>query len=278
MKARGQSKPAQEKAGGPSGESGFVLVATIWVCGLLALATIAFTVQAKTSSLLARNIVFGRQAQAYADGMVTLLAARLSSGAQTQVMSLDGTPAQCVWPKGIRILYAIQDQAGLIDLNAANPGLVAHALAGLGASQADSASLAQAIDAFKTGSKGAPFETPDELDQLPGIGPALFAKLRAVATVYSQSPGLDPQHAPNILKQALQSSGLTPEQYAAPSPNKTFAIDVVAVTEAGAKFHRHVVIALVQQPNKPFAVLDWEQAKNAGEAQATDAAAPPCFK
>jgi len=267
-------------------ENGFVLVAVIWIAGLLALVTTALVLQVRSNTMLSRNIVFNTRAEFMADGLTQLLALQIASPSQLAILKSNGETSYCVWGDSSRAAFRIQDQAGLVDLNTAAPQLLQAIFVGIGMEQVQATQFYDELVDFRDadslateggeepslypkrhyGPKNAPFQSVEELGQLPQINDDRMARLRDLVTVYSQSPGVDGKQAPGILLQALGASGPTDatlQPFISPSPFKTFSIDVLIETKEKARFLRHAIIALQQQPGRHFAVLAWQQGVDA---------------
>lgn len=282
-------------------ESGFVLVSVIWIAGLLAVMATAFTIGIRSYTLAGRNVIQGERAQAIADGMVMLTAYKLASEDLLGSPHVAAGAAElCQWSTSATVSVTIQDQGGLVDLNTASPPLIDRLLEGLGFAKPESEALQATIRDYrdpdydaqtggsepttypgrKSGPKNGPFSTPEELDQIPGMTEQAFATLARVTTVSSQQMGIDVDRAPVELRQLLGIHGAgDPEALAlaSPSPQRVFAIDAAAELTDGSRFTRHALIALLRQPDRPFAILGWQQ-RNWIDRKAPDASpSQPCL-
>jgi general secretion pathway protein K len=277
---------------------GFVLIAVIWFAGLIAVVAAGFAVTTRVNVLTGANIVHNAEAAAAADGMARLIAFRLAAEpAALAGLSRDGAVTLCRWDDRTTVGIAIQDQGGLIDLNAAPETLLERLIAGLGA-PGEAAALAAAIADFRDvdgdatagvfepdtyngmefGPKNAPFQAVEELDQLPGVSESLYRRLLPLTTVNSAQPGFDPAVAPAALKQALglSAASLPPEiaGLALASAGQTFGLDIMAVSASGARYRRLALVSLVRQPDRPFAILSWQRG---GDFELVGTAERPCF-
>ena len=192
------------------GEKGYALVFVLWVSALIAVMSAGLVTRVRTNALVASNTNKSSKAEAMADGVVRLLALHLSEGKQFQK---NGALDICDYA-GARVEFVIQDQAGLIDLNTAPPFLLSELFARLGLDAVASRQLTDAIFDFRDpdqqaqgggpeparyegrnfGPKNAPFETIEELDQIPGIEEQLYRKVIDLVTVNSFEAGIDPWH------------------------------------------------------------------------------------
>ena len=285
-----------------SGESefGFVLVAVIWITGLLALVTTALVLQVRSNTLLSRNITFNTKAEFMADGLAQLLALQLAIPGQLAVLKSNGETTYCILQGIGRAAFRIQDQAGLVDLNTAAPQLLRILFLGNGINDTQATLLINEMADFRDsdnlavvggeeptlylkrhfGPKNAPFQSIEELGQLPSVNDKLMSKLRELVTVYSQLPGIDGTQAPAALLQVLGATGPTDgklQLFTSPSPYKTFSIEVLIETNEKARFLRRAVVSLQQQPGRPYAVLAWKQAVDASGWSFPKENAAACF-
>ena len=131
------------------------------------------------------------------------------------------------------------------------------------------------------GPKNSPFESPFELDRIPSISNQLFSRLQDFVTVQSQQAGFDLDKAPEDLLVTI-NSGLKPgtdmQIYNQPSPTRIYTIDTVAQRGGGGRFHRKVMINLLWQPEKPFAILEWQRSSGEHYAKIIPTGSPfPCI-
>ena len=281
---------------------GFVLIAVIWIVGLLAIISTAFILQVKSNTLLAHNLIFNGKAEAMADGMAELLAFRLSQLPDVSAMKPNGERQYCAWGDVAMVGYRIQDQAGLIDLNIASPQLMQKFLLGLGLSSSDATQMVGDMKDFRDvdheaigggaeaalyagrsfGPKNAPFESTSEIDQIPNANEVILKEFQEFTTVHSQAQGLDPLRTPEALRQILgfTKENNLPQELAgsqSPSPSKAFGIDIVVETREHARFYRRTIAAMVLQPQKPFVILSWEQGRSAESWVLPMGKQPQCF-
>jgi type II secretory pathway component PulK len=78
---------------GSKTEDGFVLVAVIWLAGLLAIMATGFMITVRSHTLSARNLVFNSKAEYLADGMVMLTALQLTDQSANSKMNFAGEPS-----------------------------------------------------------------------------------------------------------------------------------------------------------------------------------------
>lgn len=278
------------------GRDGFVLISVIFITGLLAVSTTAFVANVRSHTLFARATLYNHQLEAAADGIARLTALQFATREVSRPFPVQ---LACRWDKDITVRYAIQDQAGLVDLNTANPELLVSLLRGLGKSEADTNVIALAISDYKdpdvvtsdggpeiasyrdnaTGPSNGPFATIEELDRIPVIDDTLYKSLLPLVTVHSQQIGFDASQAPPSLIKALYTAGSDQQtRFASPSPARVYSIAVSATRQNGSAFTRTTIVSLTGQPDKPFATLKWSVSRS--EKQESPAPSPKesCFE
>jgi type II secretory pathway component PulK len=279
-------------------DAGFVLIAVIWLAGLLAVVATAFIIAVRSNNLMSSNTAQGAQAELAADGLVRLTMARLVDGG---VARRNGEVFVCRWSSDIVAEISVQDQGGLLDINTAVPDLVLAVLRGLGARADDVPGIAAAIQDYRDvdrqsadggaepalyqfqtfGPKNAPLDAPEELDQVPEISDELLFKLLPLVSTQSQQTGFDMAVAPMVLKRALAAGGLSDTdllKFSSPTAAKVFAIDVVATPKNGARYRRVALVALTGQQERPIATLAWQRGRApAGVVEIVRAGERDCF-
>jgi general secretion pathway protein K len=264
-----------------SNTSGFALIAVIWLAGMIAALATGFAVRVKLDTILARNQLQLTEAEYIADGLTRLTAWRLARDA---TIKADGTAFNCRYRNNVLARVSVQDQSGLIDLNSMPGEFFAEFFKRLGAPDANASKLAQALEDFRDGDekaadglpepaiypkhnfgpKNAPFQAIEEIDQLPGMTDALYRASLPYLTVFSNQAGIASKTAPAFLRArfAETSSGEfkgTLKTFNMPALRKAFAITVDVKMEDGAAFERRAISVSLQQPDKPFVFLEWQQ-------------------
>ena len=290
---------AQRDQKNAESQRGFVLVAVIWLAGLIAVMTTSFIAKVRIDALMAANVIQAEKAELMADGLARLTAWRLAKG---DALPANAASIQCRWREAALVQISIQDQAGLADLNTMPDAYFEAFFKALGKTPEQSRALAQAISDFRDadsdggngasepkfyggqtfGPKNAPFEAAEELDQLPGFDDALYRATLPLVTVHSAQPGIDPATAPAILRQLFkeQPKGDFTGQlasYTGASQGRAFAIDVRAQGKDGGRFRREAIVVVLRQPERPYAILNWKRGQDwTGDLPAA-ASAKPCF-
>lgn len=274
-----------------------MLVLVIWLSGLLAAFAISITVSVRSHALYVRNAMAEVRVKGIADGLVQLTALRTVTA--DEATPADGRWQTCLWPGGAQAWVAVQDHSGLVDLNTASPRLLAALFEGLGLPQEQAAGMVTAMRDYRDadrvsdlgrpepdvypgrdfGPNNAPFEAVEELDQLPGMTPALFAELKDLTTIHTQQPGFDFGTAPERLLEVLglsrtSAAGLP---FSSPRSSHVSSIAVAVQIDDGTRFVRRVTMERTDQPLRPFAVLAWDGGAWPGQATQS-AATAPCIK
>ena len=281
-------------------EDGFVLVSVIWMAGLLAVVATAFAITVRSHTLSGSNIIYNTRAEYVADGMTVFTALQLANPANAGAYpKVNGEAAFCVWPGETAVAISVQDQGGLVDLNTASPELMGTLLRKLGTDDGMSAGIIAALQDFRDpdqvstdggpepvaypgkpyGPKNAPFAIAGEIDQIPQISDGLLGELLPLVTVYSQQSGIDLSVAPQHILQLLSNGNSADAElagFASPTSAKTFSIDVTAELKNGARYRRVAIISILQQPDRPFATLEWMRGGDAGDAEPLPRSGPPC--
>lgn len=205
-----------------SREDGFALAVVLWFL-LFAAAVIApFAVAAQTGRWIAANTHEKEKLDLLADGVATLVSLRLADPEAVAflraALPFNSSPASCLvgtyWAE-----IRVQEQAGLVDLNAADETLLAAGLRALGVASAEVPPVVRAINAFRSpepespgggpqasilgGRKGARFESVIEVTDIKPLERMDPAELRRVFTVHSRQAAVRLASAPQPLAVAL---------------------------------------------------------------------------
>jgi general secretion pathway protein K len=290
-------------------ERGFVLLIVIWVTGLLAVIAAGFATVMRTHIKVTANTVESARAAALADAGVNIAIMELVSTGPNgrRRFAVDGTPTVCRALDDGVLSIAVEDEAGKVDLNAANERMLTLLLQGLGANPREAAALADRILDFRDadderrplgaersdyaaaglahGPKNAAFDTVEELDQVLNLPPGWLARLRPLVTVYSGQAGVDPSVASVELRRALGGSTEAsepfrrslpiPSEFAVASQRRAFTVRSEARTVQGASFVREAVVELRTTLTSAHVLRRWRRGE-AVRADAPEEASPPC--
>lgn len=203
-------------------EAGFTLVVVLWFLVLLAAFVGPFALAARIDVLITSNQREQEKLDFLADGLATLLADRLATNPQSaDLLPLNSQPIDCS-TEDIAIIFTVQDQAGLIDLNAADTPTIAAGLQFLGVGQAIAADLSAAIVDYRSyaassgdikpgnvavagGLKRAPFKSVVELTDFAPLAQVEAARLHAAFTIHSGSGIVNRATAPATLNTFFSS-------------------------------------------------------------------------
>jgi general secretion pathway protein K len=212
---------------GERGQRGFVLLVVLSALGLLAVVAASFAQMARNHIQLAAAASQGARAEAFADAgvhiaILGLIAARRSEASNSR-FALDATPLACHIGGGAILTIAVQDEAGRVDLNIANPALLRALVHGLRLSGGEAAvdaildyrdedddrrlSGAERPDYLAAGRSHGPrngaFLAVEELAGVLGVTQADADRLRPFVTIHSGLAAIDMNVAPKALVDIL---------------------------------------------------------------------------
>lgn len=211
-------------------QRGIALLVVMALLVVLAGVVGLFALDAHVTALQASAQQQRLQLEQAAEGGIEAAAARLLAADPRRRPVPDGRVHVLDGGDGIRVEVVIHDESGKLDLNVADPALIARLLQEFGPSPEEAATLAAAIvdwrdpDGFVGPAGGAeareyraaglpwgpadrPFATVAELQRVLGMSPALYRALRPHLTVHTGLPQPNPAFAGPTLLRAL---GLPP--------------------------------------------------------------------
>lgn len=252
-------------------EAGFALVAVLWFLVLVAAVAAPFAIAARTDFLIASNRLQAMRLDTLAEAVSTLLSLRLmernAAAMPLADVPRDSSLASCSVGDHL-FAIRVQDQSGLIDLNAADSALLAVGLGILGIPQATGDAVAEAIVDYRNfasppadrpqtvaiegGPKRGPFETVVELADFEPLKHVEPARLHRVFTVHSGLGIVAASLAPADLAGRLKRFSGNPGADAGGSA-QAFAIEVtVAERLAGGRGYAGFLVQPSDPPNAPF--------------------------
>nr|WP_246505623.1 type II secretion system protein GspK [Coralloluteibacterium stylophorae] len=183
------------------------MLLVLWLLALLTVLVGGFGLASRTEALQGRAMRSGTQARLAAQAGIDYAMLRLQDPDPLRRWHPDGRGYRMPFD-GVEVELAIVDESGKIDLNAADPALLAQFFATRGLDEDAAARLAGAVvdwrdpdelsppgggaesadyaDAGRPyGAKNAPFDTVAELQQVLGMTPALYRDSAAAFTVFS---------------------------------------------------------------------------------------------
>lgn len=255
--------------------AGIALIGTLWVVVLLVLVAAATARALRDETRLARNLLAAAQARAAAQAGAELALFHLGTPQARLRWAADGTPRELrVGEAAVRVV--VEDESGKVDLNQAAPALLEGLLGAEAAAQVVQRRLR------------APFVEVAELAALPGVAPALYARVRGALTVHSQQPrvvaeaasrevllaipGADARDVERYLelRAAQRAAGLEPPappgdpRYLTRNGSATIGLRVRARLPGGETAQVAAVVDL-RRPgfDRPFRLLDWRRESEA---------------
>ncbi len=204
--------------------SGAALVLVLWLVLLLTAVVAAFALTAKVEHLQGRVFAETAAAQEQARAGVEYALSRLQGSGGQPAWQPDGRRYRWQF-QGVRIDLRIVDEAGKVDLNLAEAGLLEALLGAIGTEPGQARQLAGAMvdwrdrddlqqpaggaenadyaaAGFPYGAKNMPFESSGELQRILGMDAALYAQLEPLVTVFGVSRP-DPRFAPASVLTAM---------------------------------------------------------------------------
>jgi general secretion pathway protein K len=214
-------------------EGGFALVTALWAALILALVA-SFVLKAGFVDVRIAHTALRQGAlRAAAQGAIAATELRLLSPAGVPGIGLDGLPSDIIVVDR-KVTVAVQDQAGLIDLNFAPSNVLEHLFEATGLSVGDAQTLADRVLDWREkgaghrlngakapdyaavgndyGPREAPFESIAELRLVLGITTDIYNQVAPALTVCSQKPVVERSSAPLLALAALP--GMTTESAA----------------------------------------------------------------
>ena len=185
----------------------------------------------------------------------------------------------------VPVRVSVEDEDGKIDLNGAQPELLAVLLQAVmrdnkGLAAEDAAVLADRIADFRdidnlrrlhgaedpeylaagvaAGGKDAAFDSIGELGQVLGMTPALAEALTPYVTIYNGRSQFDPESGPLSLKAlslGLEGAGLAIA--VAPSRHRVFTVAAVAELPNGVLFERRAALRITGDARQPVTWIGW---------------------
>lgn len=240
------------------GNEGIALVAVLWALTLLAIVAATLTLETRSSTRIARNMVDRAAAREAADAGVqrAILDLTASPSAEAKMFRADGTVYNWRFAdSAVRI--SIRDELRKANLNQAPEGRLASVFGSLGFDPEEAQSLADAIADFRDpdnlrhhrgaeaddyraaglpwGPKNAPFQTIEELKQVFGVTKEIYQRVAPELSVFS----------------------FTDVQDFVGRPRRTYSIRAEVKGPNGAMFAREAVVQL--SGLDPFMILDWRR-------------------
>jgi general secretion pathway protein K len=270
--------------GGGDAQRGFALVTVLWAAMVLAVIVEAVLLTGHFEAKLARDRTRLAQLDTVAEAALDIAVLRLldpSPAAQPPVGSIPFV----INFDGHAVRVTVQDEAGKIDLNMAQGEVLRRLLTSVGVDVEIAQALvdkildwrepgnfkrlngAKAADyrraGFSYGPRGGPFESVAELQLVMGMTPQLYSLIAPSLTVYSQTPWVDPELAPQpVLLALLGNAAAGQANQSVPSVGvrlgHAFMITADIVEAGTTHIAKTAVIRLTGARNPPFWVYRWD--------------------
>jgi general secretion pathway protein K len=203
----------------------------IWALSILIVLSVVFGASTAAHLKATRNAIDNARAEALADAGIELAVLdrmRWRATNSPARFPRDGRPVACSMAHGDRLVIAVEDEVGKVDLNMGDEGLVAAALRAAGMDQSEAARLAARIldysdsDSLRradgaeaveydreglAGPKNRPLDAIEEVEQVLGAPQGLAEALASYATIYSGQRAIDRNFAAPRLVAALAGGG-----------------------------------------------------------------------
>lgn len=270
-------------------QSGIALVTVLWLLALLSLIAASYTAASRSEIHMTAGSLQRAEARALAEAGIWRGVAELLKPASVRNWNTSGIANSFHFEEHL-IQVRIEDEAGKIDLNAARAELIGGLLLTTGIEANRREALLEAIIGWRSngsqtrtgGLKHGPFNSTDELLQIPGMDYQLYETIAPALTVYSHQPGVNPETASAIALRALP--GATPGNVSAYLQqrrttgtqatldsvhprfiSRTHGSNYTLTSTAAvgrARANLKVVLALRADGESPYTVLAWQTDMN----------------
>ncbi len=273
-------------------ERGVALVSVLWILAFLTVVASGLSLQARTETRLAHNLVSVAQAREAAAGAVQVAMFELLYESTGLRWRGDGSIEEILLGDAT-VQVTVFDEVGRIDLNKASADLLGKLFEAAGADAAEASALADAVIDWRDedqlhrlngaedrdyeaagrpyGAKDKAFDSVEELQLVLGMTPEIYTKVWLAVTVFSPSALVNPSLASPLVRQAV--TGKVADEESASTADATlpearprgarvrgttFAVYARAMLPDGASARVAATVRL--QPGArqdPVAILDW---------------------
>lgn len=259
-------------------ERGLALISVLWGLIILSLIAAAMLAATSTSTRIDRNSWSAARADTIADAAINRAILALLDKRPSGRWRIDGT-RQSVDMQGATSDVWIQDEAGKIDLNTADPALLQGLLQSVDI-DSDVAGNTVSLIVARRQKNSAPgalaFHSVEDVMAIPGIAD-VFSRIEPALTVYSRASSIDTAVAPReallampemdgqkvseviaardkAYSETLASTGAT-----GPVAQSGHRFMITAeTTQRGAHVVRKAIVLITGDPAQPFLVLNWQ--------------------
>lgn len=268
-------------------QSGVALLSVLWVLVLLSLIALNISTTSRLELKLAANLIEAARARQTTDAGINWALWSLQQP-NTANWLADGSQ-RTLELDDIAVRVAITDEHGKIDLNQGHPTLLQGLFVAVGVGQDEAVALADAILDWRDtdqlrrlygaeseeylaaglpGPGNRPFEQLEDLLDVLGMTPELYALVVPALTLYSQRPTINPLMAPRLVLLALPGiseasadqyiedrrssyeqgerpadfAGINPELLASNVPGISYSIDTAVIKANGGVSRQSTII------------------------------------
>jgi general secretion pathway protein K len=258
-------------------QRGLALVSVLWGVSILALVSSAMLSASRMGAHLEAGAWRAAQGDAIAEAAINRTILSLMDQRGDRAPAVDGTAEMVVFGN-TRVSVSVQDEAGKVDLNFAGAGTLRSLLASSGVGDDDASALAEAIVAWRAPDPAHPpanpivFRTVEDVQHVPQITRAVFARIAPLVTVYSKSasvdlgvapravllalPGMDPEKVDDLIKGREAARALPGGGAPSVAPGHAFMI-TVTLSRASVRTVRSAVVQFTGDATKPYWFLAW---------------------
>jgi general secretion pathway protein K len=202
----------------PGSQRGIALVLALWLLTLLAVIAGSQAYQVRVETRLAANHLDSARARALADGAVHRGIVELFNPNAEQQWAFDGRPYPLTEGEGPKVSASVRNAAGLVDLNAAPPELLAALFEILELDPPELVALVDAVQDWRDvdnlrhasgaedddyrrarveyEARDRPFSSLEELRYVRGMSNERFLRVQPFLTLSSGQPRVNPLYAP----------------------------------------------------------------------------------
>jgi len=260
------------------GNRGFALLIVLWTLVLLALIVTELGTSGRLESKIARNLMANAEAEAAADGAVHQAIFHLADGSDQGWQPGGMLRHLAIGPVPVEV--RIEDEAGKVNPNLADPALLQALLLVLGADRTLAQTVAQGIVDWRGGTPPeqqasvaqryqaaglsyqpsfSPFESVDDVGLVLGMPRALAAQVLPHLSVH-QIGIADPARADPVVARALAQlpGGTSLAQPAVPMAYHSVTIVATAQPAGGGRFIRRALVRIGPGLPNGYALLVWD--------------------
>ncbi len=269
----GQGRLGQGRLGqGRLGQRGFALLIVLWTVGFLALLGTRIVAAGRADTQLADNLKQAAMLQAAADGAVQNVMFSMAA-ARDGRFEADGLVRQ-LRIDGIAVLVKVENESDRVNLNTASGALLRALIIDAGGPPGDADRLAAAILDWRTseaaarpggakapayraaglsyGPPGTPFQSVDELADVLGMTPELFARLAPHLTVLTDGDPDMSTRDPVVARALTDAAGVAEDtSLGQQTADQMLRIAVTAVGHDAARYALIVVASADLQNASP---------------------------